>query len=167
MKKYMYIVTATVLITCMYSCATIFSSSKYPVQFKSTPNKVLVEIIDRDGVMVYQGETPAVVQLKANKGFMKKAIYNIKFSKNGFTSKSYSISATLDQWYWANLVLGGVIGMLIVDPASGAMFQINTPFIDAVLSSESNSNNIEDNTIQVYDINNIPEHWKEHLSKIN
>ena len=38
-------------------------------------------------------------------------------------------------WYWGNLVLGGLIGMLAVDPATGAMWNIAPDKIDRKLAS--------------------------------
>jgi hypothetical protein len=34
------------------------------------------------------------------------------------------INARIDGWYFANLFLGGWIGMLLVDPLTGAMWKI-------------------------------------------
>ncbi len=168
MKKLVFLGLSFILVVMFQSCASIFSASKYPVQLQSTPDRADVVITDRNGVSVFNGQTPAVVTLKAKSGFMKKAIYNIKFSKKGYSSKTYSISASLDGWYWANLLLGGVVGMLIVDPASGAMFQIDKNFIDATLSKESLSlKEKKSNELRVYDISEIPEEWKKHLVEIN
>ena len=34
------------------------------------------------------------------------------------------LRATIDGWYWGNLFLGGILGMLAVDPATGAMWAL-------------------------------------------
>jgi hypothetical protein len=58
----------------------------------------------------------------------------------------------LDGWYIGNILLGGLIGMLIVDPISGAMFKI----------AETDLNYNEklqptELTLEVYDINHLPD----------
>lgn len=30
----------------------------------------------------------------------------------------------MDGWYWGNILFGGLIGMLAVDPATGAMYKL-------------------------------------------
>ena len=37
------------------------------------------------------------------------------------------VSSSLNGWYWGNILVGGLIGMLIVDPISGAMYEIDNP----------------------------------------
>ena len=34
------------------------------------------------------------------------------------------MDSSLSGWYWGNIVFGGLIGMLIVDPATGAMYKL-------------------------------------------
>ncbi len=167
MKRIIVIISTTVLFFLVESCASIFSTSTYPVHFQSTPDKASVKITDRNGVEVYLGETPAVVPLKASAGFFKKAIYNIKISKDGYTPKTYTISASLDGWYWGNILIGGWIGMLIVDPATGAMFQIKETSIDAILSEETANSKGNKQELRIYDISEIPESWKENLVRID
>jgi hypothetical protein len=45
------------------------------------------------------------------------------------------IQNSIDGWYWANFLIGGVIGLLIVDPATGAMFEIDTPHVGLNLAA--------------------------------
>ncbi len=100
---------------------------------------------------------------------MKKAIYNVEFSKKGYSTKTYSISASIDGWYWGSLLIGGIVGMLIIDPATGAMFQLKETSLDAVLSQETANlppMKKGSHELKVYDISDIPESWKEHLVKI-
>ena len=77
--------------------------------------------------------------------------YQIEIKKEGYSPKLFTISASLDGWYIGNILLGGLIGMLIVDPASGAMFKISEKQVNETLSPLSTSE------LQVYDINHLPE----------
>jgi hypothetical protein len=115
------------------SCATIVSTSHYPVSIKSSPEESDITIIDRNGQEVFSGRTPTLVELDASAGFFKPANYVIKFKKEGYQNTTAFINSTLDGWYWGNFIFAGLIGFLIVDPATGAMFQIKQNYVDQVL----------------------------------
>ena len=59
------------------------------------------------------------------------------------------------------ITLGGVIGMLIVDPATGAMYKLDTEFLNETLSKSTAS--IGKTELKIYGINEIPSVWTEHL----
>lgn len=61
-------------------------------------------------------------------------------------------------------MLGGVIGMLIVDPATGAMWTLDTSEINATLKKATTT---ETPTLEILNINDVPENMKQHLVKIN
>src|SRR5262245_46585117 len=112
------------LITVSSSCASIVSKSRYPVTINSSPNGADVIVTNKRGEEVFKGRTPALVKLKSGGGFFTNAKYEIKLSKDGFTSKTVELKATLNGWYFGNLLFGGLIGLLIVDPATGAMYKL-------------------------------------------
>ena len=153
MKKPLLIAIATLLLCSLLlsSCATIFTKSSYPVVFNTDPQGAQLTIKNRAGITVYSGTTPANIRLKAAAGYMSREEYQIEIKKEGYTAKLFTISASLDGWYIGNIVLGGLIGMLIVDPASGAMFKISEKQVNETLSPLSTSE------LQVYDINHLPE----------
>ncbi|MDD3124861.1 MAG: PEGA domain-containing protein [Candidatus Kapabacteria bacterium] len=146
------------------SCASIFSKSTYQVTINSTPSNAKVSITDKKGQEVYVGSTPSVVKLKAGTGFFSKAKYQVKLSSPGYDDKIVNISSSLDGWYFGNLLLGGVLGMLIIDPATGAMWEIDTDSINETLSKSMSS---IDSSLKIMDINEIPEEWKDHLVRVN
>ena len=106
------------------SCASIVSESVYPVQIVSTPQGAYFTVTDRSGSEVRNGTTPQVIHLNASSGFFKGETYKILLSKDGFEDKEYTLSSSVDGWYWGNLLIGGLIGMLIVDPVTGAMYKL-------------------------------------------
>jgi len=146
------------------SCATIFSKSTYPLSINSSPSNANVSITDKNGKEIYLGKTPANVNLKAGAGFFSKAEYQVKFSSPGYDDKIVPITFKLDGWYFGNLLLGDVIGMLIIDPATGAMWKIETEFLNVTLSKSTASIDPE---MKIMDINEIPENWKAHLVRVN
>jgi len=151
-----------VLATAMISsgCASIFSKSTYPISISSNPISS-VSVTDSNGMEIFKGSTPATVTLKAGNGFFKRAVYQIKFSKAGYDEKIVPVNFKVDGWYWGNILLGGVIGMLIVDPATGAMYKLEENFINETLT-QTVAKNSKDG-LKVYGLEEIPATWKAHL----
>ena len=123
------------------SCASIVSKNVYPISISSTPSEAKITVIDKRGVEVYKGETPATVKLKAGSGYFSQAEYQVRFEKPGYNTKVLPVIFKLDGWYWGNILTGGLIGMLVIDPLTGAMLKLDTEFLDARLTqSKANLN---------------------------
>jgi hypothetical protein len=67
------------------------------------------------------------------------------------------VGSKVEGWYWGNILFGGLIGMIIVDPATGAMYKLDTEAVDVSLVK------LEKNAENQVNINSIPEDWKKHL----
>ncbi|MEE9439741.1 MAG: hypothetical protein V3V14_12120 [Saprospiraceae bacterium] len=141
------------------------SKSSYPISINSSPSEASIVITDKKGVEVYAGNTPATLKLKAGSGFFGKAHYQVKFTKKGYDTKTVPVNFKLDGWYFGNLLLGGFIGMLIIDPATGAMYKLDTEFLNETLFKSTAS--IDKVELKVYGINEIPAEWTEHLVLVN
>lgn len=146
------------------SCASILSKSTYPLSINSNPSNAKISITDKKGKEIYLGNTPATVRLQAGAGFFSRAEYQVKFSSPGYDEKIVPITFKLDGWYFGNLFLGGVLGMLIIDPATGAMWKIETEFLNETLTGTTAS---IDPKMKIMNINEIPEKWKNHLVRVN
>ena len=146
------------------SCASIVSKSSYPLSINSTPNNATISIKDKSGLEVYRGTTPAVVKLTAGSGFFSRAEYQVRFSSPGYEEKVVPVIFELDGWYFGNILLGGVIGMLIVDPATGAMWKIDSEHINETLTSSTATTNAE---MKIMDIDDVPDSLKDYLVQIN
>lgn len=105
-------------------CSSIVSKSDYPVSLNSTPDGAHFTVTNRAGELVHSGTTPGSVVLHASSGFFKSEKYTITIEKEGYAPKTTEISSSVDGWYLGNILFGGLIGMLIVDPATGAMFTL-------------------------------------------
>ena len=143
------------------SCASIVSKSSYPISINSTPSQAKIIITNKKGIEIYAGNTPATLKLKAGSGFFGKAHYQVKFSKDGYDTKTVPVNFKLDGWYFGNLLVGGVLGMLIIDPATGAMYKLDTEFLNETLSKSTAS--IDNQGLKIYEMNEIPTEWAEHL----
>lgn len=137
------------------SCATIFTKSSYPISFTSTPSEANVTVVNRAGSTVFTGSTPSTITLKAAAGYMKREEYTVTFQKSGYAPQTVPVICSLDGWYIGNILLGGIIGMLIVDPASGAMYKFDNTEINASLTPDSAS--MQDRQLRVIDISQVPE----------
>ena len=105
-------------------CASIVSDSKYPVAVTSSPSGAAYEIFSESGISVRSGVTPDEVTLRAGAGYFDGEKYTVTYRKDGYTSSTQTLESGIDGWYWGNIVIGGLIGMLIVDPATGAMYTL-------------------------------------------
>ena len=123
------------LTVCMFiatGCASIVSYSQYPVRLSSQPDQADISIVDETGRSIYKGKTPTMITLEASAGFFRGKNYTVTFSKDGYPNHTAEIKRSVDGWYiLGNLMFGGLIGWLIVDPATGAMWSLEQDvFID-------------------------------------
>lgn len=117
------IAVATLL--ALSGCASIMGKSNYPVNVQSTPDGASFTITNRAGRVITQGITPGNVTLKASAGFFKGEKYTINFHKPGYEPQTFVLDSGISGFYFAgNLLFGGFIGWLIVDPATGKMFTL-------------------------------------------
>lgn len=138
----------------MASCASIVSKSEYPISLMSSPSGAKVQV-KKNGMIIHEGATPSTVTLSASSGFFTAAKYEVIFSKKGYPQQIIPLTADIDGWYFGNILAGGLIGLLIVDPATGAMFKlpenVNANF-SSVASLESNNGKV----IQIVDRSTLP-----------
>ena len=132
-------------------CSSIVSKSEYSVAVNSTPDGANFTITNRAGQKVHSGVTPSSITLKSSAGYFKGETYTIALNKEG-AQKTYTLNSTVDGWYWGNILFGGVIGMLIVDPATGAMYNLPDR-VDISLDKSSASTN--KNTLNIANINSL------------
>ncbi|MCD8174030.1 MAG: hypothetical protein LUD76_11365 [Alistipes sp.] len=144
----------------MQGCASIFTKNSYPVTINSTPEGAEVEIYNKENRLIFTGQTPANTVLNASNGYMSKEIYILKFRKPGYKDYEYVLENKLEGWYFGNLLLGGIIGMLIVDPLTGSMYKVPETSIIAPLVEEGLS---AGDRLQVIEIDQVPEHLRADL----
>jgi hypothetical protein len=140
--KFVSIVFSAVLLS---ACSSIVSKSEYSVAINSNPSGADFVVSNRAGQNVYSGVTPSSVTLKSSAGYFKGEAYTIMVSKEGYSSRTYTLRSSVDGWYWGNFLLGGAIGMLIVDPATGAMYKLPDRVdisIDPQAASTSSKNDL-------------------------
>jgi hypothetical protein len=120
-------------------CATILNGGSEDIPISSVPSEATVKILDKNNQVFWSGVTPATVSMKRGAGFFQGASYQIEISKKGFATQTVTISSDLNGgWYiLGNLIFGGVIGWLIVDPLSGAMWTLSPDRVNANLQEQA------------------------------
>ena len=119
-------ITLFVIALSATSCASIVTQSVYPVDFNSDPQGAALTVENRDGRVVYSGRTPATVWLEPSAGYMRPEHYKVTYLQPGGEPVTTSIDARIDGWYFANLLWmpAAWVGMLLIDPLTGAMWKI-------------------------------------------
>ena len=97
----------------------------------------------------------------------KEENYTVTFKKEGYDAHSATIKRGLDGWYiLGNLVFGGVIGYLIVDPATGAMWKLEEK-VSVYLKSQVSSLNSNQQTLKIVLLSDVPKHLVGEMVPIN
>jgi len=105
-------------------CASIFNGANKPVSIQTDPAGAEFTVTNQTGQVISSGHTPQQVTLANGAGYFKKGNYKIKVSKPGYEDTTADLKPDLSGWYFGNILAGGLIGMLIVDPATGGMYKL-------------------------------------------
>lgn len=108
------------------------------------------------------------VTLNRGAGYFKPEIYTIKFDKEGYESKEVVVTGQVNGWYFGNIIFGGLIlGMLIVDPNTGAMYSLSTDKVDEALVAVGAKTSKVDNSLTIVSINDVPAELMKSARRIN
>ena len=146
-------------------CATIVGKDVFPVTINSNPDGANIVIVDESGKKMFSGTTPTTISLAAGQSYFHAKTYSITFSKPGYTEQYATVKATLSGWYFGNILFGGLIGLLIVDPISGKMWKLQ-PDVTANLSQKL-ALNTDQPTLKIMTLSQVPERLRKHLVRIN
>jgi hypothetical protein len=118
--------TPIVVITSLVlsNCASIVSKNSWPVSIQSQPSGVEFLVKKPDGTVISNGKTPQIVTLNSGAGYFKPAKYIVETKSRGRVVSTQEITANINGWYFGNILVGGPIGMVIVDPLTGAMYRL-------------------------------------------
>jgi hypothetical protein len=130
-------------------CASIVNGGPGIVTMKSNPSDAKLTIYNmRTGDKIENSTTPHTATLKRGAGYFKSAKYRVVIEKEGYESKEFEITGKAGGWYIAgNLVFGGLIGWLAVDPATGAMWVLRPKEINAELVKKQTTMQQENNLV--------------------
>ena len=127
MKKLFLFLIIGVFTATLCSCATIMKDDTQTIPIKANVDKVNLKIMNKVGETVFEGQTPTMITLKTAAGgyFNPEKIYRHRLQK-GYQTKESLIDWHVSGWYFAgNLVIGGILGYLIIDPLTGNMYYLD------------------------------------------
>jgi hypothetical protein len=135
------------------------------VAIASSPVGATVSIVNSHGQEVFTGVTPIATSLKSGAGFFAGEHYTVNFSMPGYETKTANLGTSVNGWYFGNILFGGVIGLLIVDPATGAMYRLDQQAVQATLT-QSRAMVVPEaapNSLQVVSIDQVPDTLRDKL----
>lgn len=161
-KSILYFLLASMVF--MSGCASLVSKSQYPIHINSNPEGAEIKIYKKNGKLIFSGKTPTIVTLKAEDGFFRGADYRVHYKKAGYQDAVGEIRSSVDGWYFTNFLFSSVVGLLIVDPLTGAMWKL-----DDEISIELNKNQAANDKreLQILSLNEVPEHLRVKMVRIN
>ncbi|MCH7395095.1 hypothetical protein MMP66_12555 [Acinetobacter dispersus] len=121
-------------------CASIISGKTQTMTFQSTPELSDITILNRDGKKIHVGKAPVTVSLNRGAGFFFPERYTVIFEKEGYEKKEITVTSSVNGWYVGNILFGGILGLLIIDPATGAMYSLSTKDTNVVLNDLKKEN---------------------------
>jgi hypothetical protein len=132
-RLFMYGLYMAFLLLVLSGCATIFAGTDQDVKFNSTPPAHVV-VKGSNGQIVYEGQVPATVKLP------KKYTYAVEVSLQGYQTQTVPITQSFNALYLGNILCGGLVG-LIIDPITGAMWNLQPNEINITMKTAFNGNN--------------------------
>jgi len=125
-------------------CASIITGSKRSVTFNSNPPGAEVIVADDSGKELHRGITPVVFKLRSGQAFFESDDYAVDMKLAGYQEDKSVLKASLNGWYFGNIAFGGLLGLSIVDPMTGAMWRLPKEYNvtlapDSVMNSGTNN----------------------------
>lgn len=163
------VATATLISASLLAsgCSSIVHNGQRNVFINSKPEGAQVTVTTAEGRAVTIQKTPCSILLAPKKGYFSGQSYKLKFDLAGYRTAELNLRPSLSGWYWGNLLFGGLIGMLIVDPLTGAMWNISPDKIDYPLSPEQHAITKNGEGIVVVLIADLTESERLNMVRIN
>ena len=110
LQKILTLVAAGFILFIFTGCASIVSGRQQTISFTSSPDDAVVTI---DGKPI--GKTPISTQLQR-----KGSSQIVTLEKPGYKTVTFQIKATVNGWFFGNLIFGGLLGSS-TDSSTGAI----------------------------------------------
>jgi hypothetical protein len=121
------LMASTLAVVCILfsGCASIVDGGYKTIHIDSCPAGASFVVYDSNEKRVGSGTTPAEAGLKRYHGYFQGEDYKLVFECPGYYSGETFIKHTVDGWYFGNIIFGGLIGLVIVDPLTGSMWTLS------------------------------------------
>lgn len=169
--KMLKLTAALAAVSLMTGCASIVGEKEQTVTINSSPTNANVLITDERMMEVHADTTPTTVQLRKSDGsYFGGKTYNVEISMDGYESRSMMINSSPNGWYiGGNIIFGGLIGWLIVDPLTGAMYNLTPDTLNTSLGESVATADDGDSEITLVLVEDVPSHMldkMQYLGKI-
>lgn len=158
-------VTTLALVVTLTGCATIMDGGPKTVTVKSDPTDAHVRVFDKKGMEVTTQRTPAILSLERG-GIYSTAKYRLVIEKEGYQPTEVTVRSTLNGWYLGNLIFGGPLGLLIIDPLTGAMWTLTPTDVSFVLQKQTADVRVEDGGFYVMLRKDVPDQFASRLVQL-
>lgn len=115
-------------------CATVMNSGPRSIPVSSTPPGAKVSIYDRSERLVVTNTTPFVAVLSTKYKYFRGQQYRLVFDLAGHEPAEVKLKSKRSGWYLGNVLVGGLPGLLVVDPITGAMYYLTPEEVDQPLT---------------------------------
>ncbi|NDJ26556.1 hypothetical protein DMB95_01090 [Campylobacter sp. MIT 12-8780] len=141
------------------ACSTIINGTTQKMTFESNPSSASIEIKTSGGISIGKYTTPASVTLERGRGYFTPQEYKVLVSKPGYKDVEFNITHRVSGWYIAgNLIFGGLLGWLVVDPITGAVY---------ILEAEGSNITSDGDTITISLLEELSLEQQSKLQRIN
>lgn len=153
----------------MTGCATIIGEPMQMLPLESDPDGATVVIVDETGSEVFRGETPTSVSLdKSDGSYFGGKSYTISIRKDGYKDVDMEIDTRVSLWYvGGNLLFGGLIGWLIVDPLNGDMYTLSQDAVDQDLEADLENSRLGDAGLNIAMLGSVPDDYRLALVRLD
>ncbi|UTZ37365.1 hypothetical protein HB763_12040 [Vibrio campbellii] len=125
MNKNKMLLSATLSTLLLTGCGSIINGTTQNMTVKATPSSADIKLLSSNGSIIAQSKGSLFYNLERSDGFFDGANYNLEVSSAGYENQIIPLTSSASGWYiGGNILLGGLIGWLIVDPATGGMWAI-------------------------------------------
>ena len=114
------------LLVLLPGCATVMSGTDQVMRITSEPRSAVVRVYDHRDKLVVEMETPTTVILPRKAQMYRRGSYRVEIQKEGYEPQVVELAGKVNVLYYivGNIFLGNVIGWAVVDPISGAMWDL-------------------------------------------
>jgi hypothetical protein len=151
-------------------CASIVHSGNRDISINTQPPGATASIRKSGGgveEVVTVQKTPCTVSLDPKKSYFRGQTYTLRLEMPGYQTSEVELTPKMSGWYWGNLLIGGLIGMLAVDPATGAMWNIEPDKVDQKLTGGQSSLIKNETGFVVVLVSDLTPAEREHMVRVN
>lgn len=148
-------------------CASIVAGTSQKLDITSDPSGAGIEIRDEKQEVVFTGITPANVSLKKKQAYFVGKEYEVVIRKPGYKPMTVNLRPHGGGWYIAGnafLPIFWIIGLVIVDPLTGAMWTLHPKTIDKTLETQVSAT---PGSLSVVLLEDVPAELRDEMVRIN